>query len=182
MKAVFIGRFQPFHRGHRKVVEKYSEQSDDFCIAIGSAGEQETEDNPLSFEERRSIIQACYPDLEIVGIDDTERTDEGDGEWLEEVRNRTNADTVISGNKIVQRIVEASEMDLERPELHDPEIYSGTAIRRRIKSGEEWRYLVPKCAEETIADLLDRIKDSGINYDFEPGWERKNAFHDTYEK
>jgi len=182
MKAVFIGRFQPFHRGHRKVIEDYREKFDDFCIVIGSAGEEGTEDNPLNFEERKEIIEACYPEIEIKGVEDTERTEEGNKKWLEKIKDETEADKIISGNKIVQEIVEASELELEEPDLHDPDIYSGSAIRRRIKSGEEWRYLVPQCAEEKVADFLEKIKKSGIKYDFEPGWEKKNSFYDTYEK
>jgi len=49
-------------------------------------------------------------------------------------------------------------MELEEQELYDPEIYSGTEVRRRIKSDEEWRYLVPKCAKQKIEDLVETVK------------------------
>ncbi|WP_414837621.1 adenylyltransferase/cytidyltransferase family protein [Candidatus Nanosalina sp. VS9-1] len=183
MKAVFLGRFQPFHRGHRKVIEDYRDEFDDFCIGIGSTDEERTEDNPLNFEERKELIEACYPDLEIVGIDDEEKTDEGNRIWMEKVKKKTGADIVISQNPLVRKIVEDFPgLELEEQDLHDPKIYSGTAVRRRIKSGEEWRYLVPECAEDKLGEFVERIKDSGVQYDFEPGWERKNAFYDTYEK
>jgi nicotinamide-nucleotide adenylyltransferase len=183
MKAVFIGRFQPFHRGHRKVIADYRHKFDDFCIAIGSAGEERTEDNPLSFEERKELIQACYPDIEIIGIEDEEKTDEGNRRWMEKVKEKSKADLVVSQNPLVRDIVEDFPgLELEEQDLHDPKIYSGTAVRRRIKSGEEWRYLVPECAEEKLGEFVERIKDSGVQYDFEPGWKRENAFYDTYEK
>lgn len=183
MKAAFIGRFQPFHRGHRNVIEEYRERFEEFCIVIGSAGEEGTEDNPLSFEDREKIISACYPDIEIIGIEDEEKDDEGNRKWIEKVREKSEAEVVISQNNTVRDIVENFPgLELEQQELHDPKIYSGTAVRRRIKSGEEWRYLVPECAEETLGNLIDKITDAGIQYEFEPGWKKENSFYDTYEK
>lgn len=181
-KAILVGRFQPFHLGHRKVVEKDSGRYD-LVIGIGSADEEGSEENPLSFEDRKNIIQACYPDIEIIGIDDYSRDEEGDQKWLDELKEKASPDIVISQNDLVKKLVKNDlGLELVEQEMHDPRIYSGTEVRRRIKSGEEWRYLVPECAEEEIAERLDKIKESGIQYEFEPGWKRENAYHDTYEK
>ena len=183
MKAVFIGRFQPFHQGHKNVVDQYRGEFEDFCIVIGSADEEDTEDNPLSFEERRAVIHECFPDLEVLGVKDEEKTDEGNQEWVEKIEEKTQADAVISQNPLVKDIVkDLSDLELIEQDMHDPEVYSGTAIRRRIKSGEEWRYLTPECAKEKLEELAEKIKESGINYDFEPGWKRENAYHGTGEK
>lgn len=182
MKAAFIGRFQPLHEGHHRVIEKYSEEYDDFLVVVGSAARKSEKDNPLSFEERRSIIEACF-DVEIMPLED-EGSAEGDNrKWAAKLEEKTQADVIISGNDLVQRLVqEYTEMDLVEQDLYDPEIYSGTEVRRRIRSGEEWRYLIPGCAKEEIEDSLDRIKESGIQYDFNPGWKKENAFHGTAEK
>ncbi len=72
-------------------------------------------------------------------------------------------------------------MEVIEPEMHDPEIYSGTEIRRRMRSGEEWRYLVPRCAQDRVEEYEDKICESGIDYEFEPGWKRDNAYHGTAE-
>lgn len=181
-KAIMVGRFQPFHIGHRKVVEKYIDRYE-LVIGIGSADKEGSEDNPLSFEDRKNIIRACYPGIEIIGIDDYSRDVEGDQKWLEELKDKASPDNVISQNSLVQKLVEEdSDLELVEQDMHEPGIYSGTEVRRRVRSGEEWRYLVPECAEEEIEGKLDKIKDSGIQYEFEPGWEKKNSYHDTYEK
>ena len=181
-RAILVGRFQPFHLGHREVVEKYRD-SYELVICIGSADKEGGEDNPLSFEDRKEIIQACYPDTEIVGINDYSSDKEGDQNWLEELKGKASPDKVISQNKLVKKLVrDDSDLELVKQEMHDPSIYSGTEVRRRVKSGEEWRYLVPECAEEAIAERIDKIKESGIQYEFEPGWKKKNSYHDTYEK
>ncbi|MFB6242367.1 MAG: adenylyltransferase/cytidyltransferase family protein [Candidatus Nanosalina sp.] len=183
MKAAFIGRFQPFHLGHRHVIEKYREEFEELYIVIGSAGESRTEENPLTAEERRKVIRACYPDLEIHEIEDEEKDEEGNRKWIGKIEDETDADAIISRNDLVREIVESfSDLDLVEQDLHDPDVYSGTEIRRRIRSGEEWRYLVPDCAEERISKLEERIRESGIQYEFEPGWKKENAYHGTAEK
>ena len=178
-KAVFLGRFQPFHEGHYKVVKKYRDDFEDFSVLIGSAGKEDEDENPLSFEERKEIIQECFPDLKVQALEDEEKTDEGNRKWVSKLEE-LGADKVISGNSLVQRLVEEyTDMEVLEPDLHDPEIYSGTEIRRRIRSGEEWRYLVPRCAQDSIEEYEEKIREAGIDYDFEPGWKRKNAYHGT---
>lgn len=183
MRTVFLGRFQPMHNGHHQVIKEHREKYDDFLVAIGSAGKKEERDNPLSFEERKDIIQSCFPDLEIVGIEDESRDEEGNQRWVQKLVERTEADAVISQNDLVKRLVkDHTDAELLEQELHDEKVYSGTEIRRRIRSEEEWAYLVPECAIEKIKEYLDEIEESGIQYEFEPGWKRENAYHDTYEK
>lgn len=179
MKAAFIGRFQPFHEGHKNVIEDYRDQFEDFCVIIGSSDKSRERENPLTADEREEIIRECFPDLEIVHVDDEgTETEEMNRKWIENVRDKTSADVIISQNSLVKRLVnEYTNMSLETQEMHDPEVYSGTEIRRRTRSGEEWRYLVPGCAEEKIEEHLEIIKNAGINYNFEPGWKRKNAYN-----
>ena len=59
MKYIYIGRFQPFHKGHRAIVDltmKMMKPEDTFTIIIGSADQQETERNPLSASKRQEMI------------------------------------------------------------------------------------------------------------------------------
>ncbi len=179
MKAVFLGRFQPFHNGHESVVKKYRYEYDEFSIVVGSSEKEDTKDNPLSFQERREVIQECFPDLEVEALADEEKDEEGNKKWISKLEEK-GADEVISGNKLVKRLVkEYSDMSVREPDMHDPEIYSGTEIRRRARSGEEWRYLIPKCAQERLEELEEKIKDAGHDFDFKPGWKKENAYHGT---
>ncbi|MFT4868304.1 MAG: nicotinamide-nucleotide adenylyltransferase [Candidatus Nanohaloarchaea archaeon] len=175
MKAVFLGRFQPFHLGHQKVIENYREEYD-LKLVIGSADKSRTEENPLTIEEREKIIRECHPEIKILHKDDHE----DDEEWVIGLEEKVDADLVISQNELVKQLIDDhTNMEVVEQELYDEEIYSGTEIRRRMKSGEEWRYLVPNCAVELIDDVEEIIKSSGINYEFEPGWKKENAFHGT---
>ena len=59
MKYVYIGRFQPFHKGHKAIVDltvKMMKPGDTFTIIIGSADQQETEHNPLSASQRKEML------------------------------------------------------------------------------------------------------------------------------
>jgi bifunctional NMN adenylyltransferase/nudix hydrolase len=59
--AVFVGRFQPFHRGHQKVIQQALAQARHVLVVIGSAGAARRADfNPFTADERRDMILACF--------------------------------------------------------------------------------------------------------------------------
>ncbi|MCH9697288.1 MAG: bifunctional nicotinamide-nucleotide adenylyltransferase/Nudix hydroxylase [Gammaproteobacteria bacterium] len=55
---VFIGRFQPFHLGHQRVVEQALEHASKLIILIGSAYRPRCTRNPWSFNEREQMIRS----------------------------------------------------------------------------------------------------------------------------
>ena len=178
MKAAFIGRFQPFHQGHHHAIEKCREEFDELKIVIGSAETSRTEKNPLKAEEREEIIRSCFPEIEITYIEDEERDDEGNRKWIKKLEQKTDAEVLITQNDLVKSLAEKhTNLEVREHELYEKELYSGTEVRRRIRSGEEWRYLVPGCAKESIEEKVEYIKESGVQYDFEPGWNPENAYN-----
>lgn len=56
--TVFIGRFQPFHYGHAKVIETALEYSQKVIILVGSSGAARDWRNPFTFEERADVVHA----------------------------------------------------------------------------------------------------------------------------
>ena len=86
--GLFIGRFQPFHRGHESIIRKMLEECEQVIIVIGSAQESDTELNPFRYEYRRLMIQKVFPDyynrIIILGIADRAKPsdDESWGEYL----------------------------------------------------------------------------------------------------
>ncbi|OGJ58092.1 hypothetical protein A2881_05120 [Candidatus Peribacteria bacterium RIFCSPHIGHO2_01_FULL_55_13] len=69
--GVFIGRFQPFHEGHRRCVGKILEQRDRCIILVRET--ETTEKNPIAVAERIGMIRAHFPDssrVEILTIQD----------------------------------------------------------------------------------------------------------------
>lgn len=69
--GIFVGRFQPFHDGHKKCVEKILEERD-HCIIIMRNTDQ-TEKNPFDAEKRKAMVRAQFPDddrISVIEIDD----------------------------------------------------------------------------------------------------------------
>ena len=62
---VFIGRFQPFHKGHKTVVDAAVEQAKEVIIVVGSSFASRDIRNPFTFEERKAMIKAVYPQPEV---------------------------------------------------------------------------------------------------------------------
>lgn len=57
----FIGRFQPFHMGHKAVVDTALAQSKKVGLVIGSDQQPRTARNPFTTAERVEMISAVYP-------------------------------------------------------------------------------------------------------------------------
>ncbi|MBN9542428.1 MAG: adenylyltransferase/cytidyltransferase family protein [Alphaproteobacteria bacterium] len=53
----YIGRFQPVHNGHIRVMEEALNISDKLIVLCGSADKSGTEKNPLTFMERANLIR-----------------------------------------------------------------------------------------------------------------------------
>lgn len=62
--TVFIGRFQPFHTGHLKVVREGLNQADKLILLIGSAWEPRNPRNPWTHQEREEMVRRCLSEAE----------------------------------------------------------------------------------------------------------------------
>ena len=58
---VFIGRFQPFHLEHKRVIDIAMERAKHVLVLVGSSGKARTVRNPFTFGERKKMIQQNYP-------------------------------------------------------------------------------------------------------------------------
>ncbi|PSP68677.1 adenylyl-sulfate kinase [Halobacteriales archaeon QS_1_69_70] len=57
---VFIGRWQPLHDGHRTIIDSAADNGNDVLIAIRDT--ELSENNPLTAQERRQLIEDVYAD------------------------------------------------------------------------------------------------------------------------
>ncbi|AMN50525.1 bifunctional nicotinamide-nucleotide adenylyltransferase/Nudix hydroxylase [Psychrobacter sp. P2G3] len=85
---VFIGRFQPFHRGHKAVIDEALKRADEVIMLIGSANLPRSLRNPFSVAERAAMIQGAYSAdeaarIHCVGLDDALYNDT---RWLQYVQ------------------------------------------------------------------------------------------------
>lgn len=54
---VFIGRFQPFHYGHKHVIDEALKVAERVIVLVGSSDESRTQRNPWNFQERYTMIR-----------------------------------------------------------------------------------------------------------------------------
>jgi len=57
---IFIGRFQPFHVEHKRIVDTALEKANNVLVLVGSSGKARTVRNPFTFEERRDMISGSF--------------------------------------------------------------------------------------------------------------------------
>lgn len=83
--AVCIGRFQPFHCGHERVLKLASQQANKLIVVVGSSGRHRSPKNPFTYSERASMIHQAVSvrGLQTTCVHDHPYNDNG---WVTEVR------------------------------------------------------------------------------------------------
>ena len=83
---VFIGRFQPFHNGHKAIVNAAIKQAKEVIIVVGSSFASRNIRNPFTFEERRQMIKSVFPgnNVKVVPVSDYPYDD---NKWVRAVQN-----------------------------------------------------------------------------------------------
>lgn len=100
--AVLIGRFQPFHQGHLRLVEAALDRADRLVILLGSHRCAPDTRNPWSTEERQEMITAALPPWWLERVRFVPLRDHlySDNLWLAEVQLKVQ-DAVEEGERIV---------------------------------------------------------------------------------
>ncbi len=57
---IFIGRMQPFHNEHKRIIDRALGLSRKALVLVGSAGSPRTPRNPWTYIERQAMIEFCY--------------------------------------------------------------------------------------------------------------------------
>jgi nicotinamide-nucleotide adenylyltransferase len=157
-RGIFIGRFQPPHKGHLEVFKRILAEVDELVVGIGSSQESHTLENPFTADERMSMLRKAVEEagldparVHIVPIPDIH----DDTRWVPHVVSLSPEFSVVySGNPWVKRLFEGAGYEVKAPPLVKRKEYWGTEIRDRMLKGEPWEDLVPK----SVLDLLKEIK------------------------
>ena len=162
MKALYIGRFQPFHNGHLLVVQSLSTKYDEIIVGIGSSQDRDTSENPFSEEER---VQMITQSLDAVGIHSYRVVAIPDihnpPQWVSHVRAIVpDFDVVITNNPFTRSLFIDKGYRVEGTPYFQRSIFSGKEIRRRMLHDEPWGHLVPVAVNRIIEDIsgVQRVK------------------------
>ncbi len=144
-RALFVGRFQPFHLGHLQCVKKILSENKEIVIVIGSAQENFTAENPFTVGERMEIIRTALSQegLEtraiIVPVPDTFESTI----WAKRVLSYCPkiSGRAYSNNSWTTLLLEKEGIEV-RP-LPDYRGITATELRRRLRENIDLESLVP---------------------------------------
>lgn len=159
MIALFIGRFQPFHKGHLWAIKHILKDADKVIIGIGSSKSEGTATNPFSARKRREMIEDSlksegirhYAIFEIPDII-------CDDDWAAHVSKKVPGfDVFYSGSELSRKLF--SDRGIRVISLPRYRNISGCEIRLRIMKGLRWQALVPKPVEQFLQMIgAERIR------------------------
>lgn len=164
-RALFVGRFQPFHNGHLHAITKILEEADELLIVVGSAQMSHEPDNPFTAGERLEMIRYA---LDAAGVE-TKRymlipipDAPAHRVWVSQVESQTpRFDVVYTNQPLTRRLLKEAGYDVRGIDLHKREKFEAAEIRRRILEGEDWKDLVPSEVYSYVKDIdgEGRIRD-----------------------
>ena len=162
MKALYIGRFQPFHNGHLLVLRSLSTKYDEIIIGIGSSQDRDTSENPFSEEERVQMITQSLDAMgihkyRVVAIPDIHNPPQ----WVSHVRAIVpDFDVVITNNPFTRSLFIDKGYHVEDTPYFQRSIFSGKEIRGRMLHDEPWDDMVPIAVCSIVKDIdgVRRVK------------------------
>ncbi len=85
--AIVIGRFQPFHNMHQRLIRKAAGLAKNTIVLVGSSLQARNTENPFSFTERKEMISLAMGD-KVQGIFPLvdHYYDENDSKWIAQVQ------------------------------------------------------------------------------------------------
>lgn len=163
--CLFVGRFQPFHNGHLMVVKGITKVCGRAVIAVGSTDKHGTAENPFSAEERKDMIQAALQDADIIPNFDVSFIEvpdmKDDATWTKKALELAGEVHVVwTGNEDTKKCFEAAGKEVKT--IRPVPGISATEVRALMKSGGDWRKLVPKAVAEKISSFngVERMKNA----------------------
>lgn len=163
-KALFIGRFQPFHNGHLHALQGILKDGYQVILALGSTQESHTLMNPLTVQERKEIIKAVWPEVgEIYEVPDIN----DDRAWVSHVESIVpEFGPVYSGSEYVQKLFKEHGGHEVIP-VDFLEGVSATKVRDLVIKGEGYEDFLPQATLEYLRQINfgDRLLQCMIEHD-----------------
>jgi len=145
-RGIFPGRFQPPHKGHGKVIKWALNKVDELIIAIGTAQESHTLQNPFTAGERIVMLKLMLDDLGIdysriylIPVPDIFMNKV----WVRYLEALTpKFHVAITRNPLVAQLFSDAGYEVMFPPPYNRDVYRSTHVRRLIIEGGNWKELL----------------------------------------
>jgi nicotinamide-nucleotide adenylyltransferase len=164
-RALFVGRFQPFHLGHQEAILHILREHKEVIIVIGSAQKSHGVNNPFTAGERIMMIREALNALRLdaaryylIPIPDSSMH----ALWTSQVIAYCPEFSIVYSNEPLTRCLfkEAGREVKPIPMLKRTS-YCATEIRERMLKDGNWQHLVPASVVKVIDKIqgVERLKD-----------------------
>jgi nicotinamide-nucleotide adenylyltransferase len=162
--GLFIGRFQPFHKGHLGAVKFALARVDQLVIVVGSAQKSHEPKNPFTAGERIRMIKESL-DFERVNVSKILIIPVPDIDvhslWTRQVDMLVPKYEIVFANDPFTLILfrERGVKTIEAPMVNRSKMQA-TGIRRKMATGGKWEGLVPAAVARIVKEIngVERVK------------------------
>jgi len=171
-RALFVGRFQPFHHGHFYAMKKLLKKFGEVVVVIGSSDDCNTWENPFTCGERIEMVRLCFGKSDLARIVLVPVPDINDNRiWVDHVfMHIPPVDEVYSNNPLVKMLFSKHGILVKSLDFYDRGPKEGSFIRKLMaEKNRAWAKHVPP----KVVAYLDMIDAEGrINNIFRMGTRR----------
>ena len=157
-RGVFVGRFQPFHKGHLGAIKKIVDKVDELVVIVGSSQYSHRLDNPFTAGERITMIRKALKEkgiqlsrVWIIPVPDVHQH----MLWVYQIVGYCpKFDVVYANEPLTCRLFLEAGFRVEPVPPIKRDVYLATEIRKRMLAGGDWEELVPS----SVANFIKEIK------------------------
>lgn len=162
MNGLLIGRFQPFHLGHLEAIRFALSEVDKLWIGIGSSNKAIEKNNPFTADERKEMIissidESISNQIQIYYIPDLANH----SKWIQNINSLVpDFDVVFTNDELTQSLYSKLGKKVISVPFKDRDVLSGTNIRNKILSDQNWQTMVPDGSKMVLKkiDANKRLK------------------------
>lgn len=161
--GMYLGRFQPFHNGHKSIVDKMLEECEEVIIVIGSSDKKGTVKNPFPAWERATMISnVCGNDVvDIVCIPDR-ATLANDAAWGDYVMDFLanfgyHPDAIYQGYEVERNTWFANYPDVAIVNVSRLGVPISATLIRAAMVEKNKKYITDNCPIEVARHIIQSI-------------------------
>jgi nicotinamide-nucleotide adenylyltransferase len=162
IRGLYVGRFQPYHNGHKTFIQKIAEEVDELVIGIGSAQMSHTVRHPFTAGERVLMIARDLVCLEIpvyiIPLEDVKRN----SLWVSHVVSMCPPfNMVYTSNPLISQLFQEAGRTVVCPSGRCPhKVLSSEKWCSTVMTGDDWTSYVPLETVRVIEEIsgVQRIR------------------------